>query len=267
MEIQQLLRSNYLDILFDGRNKLYGSYELRRKYSVRTRKATTMVLLAAGIIVTLPVIASKLHPDLTTVLPPSTVVHVLENIPREKMPQPPLHVAPPPVRVVVADPIPTLIVPDEKVVEKPKVGEEVAHAEVGKEAMAGTLSIRPGSVAGDGNEKTGMPAVVETVVTAKPFTIVEQPPVFNGDIAAYLRSHLRYPESARQNSEEGQVILNFVVNEDGSISNVLVARAATPSLEAEAVRVVKSMPNWKPGRQAGKAVKVYFYLPVTFALD
>lgn len=100
--------------------------------------------------------------------------------------------------------------------------------------------------------------------------IVEEQPEFPGGMQAlmkYLKDNINYPRISRENGSQGRSFINFVVNADGSIQDVEVLKSSSdPHLDKEAVRVVKSMPNWKPGKQSGKAVRVRFTLPVTFRL-
>ena len=98
---------------------------------------------------------------------------------------------------------------------------------------------------------------------------VEQMPEFPGGMSAmieFLQTNIKYPQDAIKQDVGGRVMVMFVVETDGSLSNVRVARNVFPSLDAEAVRVVKSMPKWKPGKQKGKVVRVNYSLPVTFAI-
>lgn len=97
-------------------------------------------------------------------------------------------------------------------------------------------------------------------------TFAEQMPEFNGDLYTYLSKNIIYPASARELGLSGKVIAAFVVEKDGSISNIEVIRKAGNDFDAEAIRVIKSMPAWKPGKQNGKPVRVKFTLPITFAL-
>jgi TonB family protein len=97
-------------------------------------------------------------------------------------------------------------------------------------------------------------------------TFAEQMPEFNGDLQKYLAKNINYPTSARELGLSGKVIASFVVEKDGSVSNVEILRAAGKDFDAEAIRVIKSMPNWKPGKQNGKPVRIRFTLPITFAL-
>ena len=104
----------------------------------------------------------------------------------------------------------------------------------------------------------------------KVYDVVEQMPSFPGGMKAmmdYLARNIRYPANAKNDLIEGRVILQFIVDKKGRLSDVKVVRSVEPSLDAEAVRIVKSMPRWNPGMQNGKAVKVRYTLPVTFRLQ
>ncbi|MDR0332734.1 MAG: TonB family protein [Dysgonamonadaceae bacterium] len=102
------------------------------------------------------------------------------------------------------------------------------------------------------------------------FVVVEVQPEFPGGNAAmmsWLSSNMRYPVIAQENGIQGRVITNFVVERDGSITDVQVVRGVDPSLDREAIRVVSAMPRWTPGQQRGQAVRVRFTLPVVFRLQ
>ncbi len=99
---------------------------------------------------------------------------------------------------------------------------------------------------------------------------VEEVPEFPGGVAAlmaYLRKNIKYPAICRENNIQGKVIVTFVVNKDGSIVDVEVAKGVNPALDKEAVRVISQMPNWTPGRQLGRAVRVRYSVPVSFRLN
>ena len=98
---------------------------------------------------------------------------------------------------------------------------------------------------------------------------VEQMPEFPGGMPAmieFLQTNLKYPKDAIKQQVGGRVMVMFVVETDGTLSNVRVARKVFPSLDSEAVRVVKTMPKWKPGKEKGRPVRVNFTLPVVFSL-
>lgn len=98
------------------------------------------------------------------------------------------------------------------------------------------------------------------------FITAEENPEFNGDVFAYLSKSLKYPIIPQENGVQGKVICQFVVNRDGSITDIEVVRGVDKYLDAEAVRVIKTMPAWKPGKMNGKPVRVKFTLPVVFRL-
>ena len=106
--------------------------------------------------------------------------------------------------------------------------------------------------------------------TEKTFEVVEQMPTFSGGDAAlmkYLSENIKYPKAAEKAGEQGRVVVNFIVEKDGAISNVNVVRSVTPTLDAEAVRVIKAMPKWVPGKQDGQFVRVKYNVPVSFRLQ
>ena len=107
-------------------------------------------------------------------------------------------------------------------------------------------------------------------VTEEIFVVVEDQPEFPGGNTAmmkFLSDNIKYPVIAQENGIQGRVITNFVVEKDGSITDVQVVRGVDPSLDKEAIRVIQSMPKWKPGKQRGSAVRVRFTLPVVFRLQ
>lgn len=115
-----------------------------------------------------------------------------------------------------------------------------------------------------------LPVVQDTVdISNAVFEIVEVMPVFPGGMSAlmkYLGENIKYPEEAKKKNMQGRVYVAFIVNQDGSISDTRIIRGASPLLDAEALRVIGSMPKWKPGMQKGKAVRVQYSVPVVFSL-
>ena len=110
----------------------------------------------------------------------------------------------------------------------------------------------------------------EEVSETEVFTIVEEMPAYPGGDAKlyeYLGKNIKYPQIARESGIQGRVFVNFVVEPDGSVSNVKVMRGIGGGCDEEAVRVIKTMPKWKPGKQRGKAVRVTYTIPVVFKLQ
>ena len=124
--------------------------------------------------------------------------------------------------------------------------------------------------AGENEQNVNEPPPVKKEATEDIFVVVEQQPEFQGGVEAmmkFLGDSVRYPIEAQEKGIQGRVIVNFVVNKDGSIDDVNIVRGVDPSIDAEAVRVIESMPNWKPGKQRGKEVDIRFTLPVVFRLN
>lgn len=114
------------------------------------------------------------------------------------------------------------------------------------------------------------PVVEEEPEEAEIFMVVEEMPEFPGGMAEclkFLGKNIKYPTIAQENGVQGRVIVQFVVNQDGSIVDPVVVRSVDPYLDKEALRVIKTMPKWKPGKQRGKAVRVKYTVPVTFKLQ
>ena len=135
---------------------------------------------------------------------------------------------------------------------------------VQKQEMEGTRVV----VKAESAEDTAQIKNVES--TEKTFEVVEQMPTFSGGDAAlmkYLSENIKYPKAAEKAGEQGRVVVNFIVEKDGAISNVNVVRSVTPTLDAEAVRVIKAMPKWVPGKQDGQSVRVKYNVPVSFRLQ
>jgi protein TonB len=110
----------------------------------------------------------------------------------------------------------------------------------------------------------------EEVEEQQIFQVVEEQPEFPGGMGEcmkWLAKNMKYPQIAQENGVQGRVIVQFVVNRDGSIVDAVVARGVDPQLDKEALRVVGQMPKWKPGKQRGKEVRVRFTLPVMFRLQ
>ena len=145
---------------------------------------------------------------------------------------------------------------------------EIVEEEI--ESTESTTDAVSGPVAHVSGPAMGPPAATqEEGDEGEVFEIVEQNPMFPGGNEAlmkWLSKNLKYPASAQENGIQGRVLVQFVVNKDGSIVEPKVIRAVDPALDKEALRVVSAMPKWQPGKQRGKTVRVRFTLPVTFRL-
>jgi len=122
------------------------------------------------------------------------------------------------------------------------------------------------NIAGTKTQKSAAHTLARTTGKEQIFTYVEQMPTFPGDVNAYVATHLTFPPSANKSPIEGRLILRFVVNGDGSLSDYEVLRNVCDGCDIEVIRMLQNMPKWKPGRQNGKAVAVYYTLPVYFKM-
>jgi len=117
----------------------------------------------------------------------------------------------------------------------------------------------------------GLPQNIDTDEDLTPiFSQVEEMPKFSGghtEVLKYLHKNLRYPAIAQENGIQGRVVVQCVINKDGSVSDVQVLQGVDPALDKEALRVVSTMPRWTPGKQRGKPVRVRYTLPITFRLQ
>ena len=154
--------------------------------------------------------------------------------------------------------------------EAPKVEEVLQIAE--NDADVEESTIQSNEDKGEAVEIKYVPEVVEEeeVEEQQIFQVVEEMPEFPGGMAEclkFLAKNIKYPTIAQENGVQGRVIVQFVVNQDGSIVDPVVVRSVYPYLDKEALRVIQMMPKWKPGKQRGKAVRVKYTVPVTFKLQ
>ena len=263
MDAQKILTADLDDLVFEGRNKSYGAYFLRKNYN---RYLFLALLISIGLYIMgfgAPYIISLLKPPPAPVAKKNITYTELSQPPpidKTQPPPPPPDLPPPPPKTMKFTP--PVIKPDEEV--KP---EDVPppQEELQKSDVSATTEVDPNATYDFSSQQT------QVVEEKKPeiFMYVEQMPEFPGgqiELIKYLQKNLRYPAAARENGIEGKVVLQFVVDEGGNISDIQVVRDIGGGCAEEAERVVKSMPPWKPGKQNGNAVKVYFKLPVTFKL-
>lgn len=277
-----LTSKEWRDIVFEGKNKEFGAYKMRETSTARHTKAVVSVLIAVAIILVLLILSisgvfAKPEDDQVAV---STVQEVAtfeadEEIEEEEeevfeIPQEPEEIVAPEEVANQQQVTDLLIVEDEKIEEDKQVKDQEKVLE--NEAAVGTVDITEGT--NDLNKIIVKEQVIEQpkVEEEQPVSIamVEQKPQFPGgeaEMYKWLGANIVYPPAAAEEGVSGRVIVEFVVGKDGSITNVKVLRQRHPALDKEAVRVVKAMPKWIPGRNNGQPVKVTYTLPVTFKLQ
>jgi protein TonB len=267
MDAKTFLQADYLDIIFDNRNKIYGGYELRKHYDRRIVKAGGLIALGVGALICCSSFSKRGTAD---VKGKSAPLHICDlNItPLPKIHPEIKHEMKPPlaqhikVKIFIVPVIDrTDNVPADKQMTQNK---DLADAHPGLTGSDGDSTGLGGVVTESGR---GGGIVMEPAKPAKPLMWVQQMPQFTGDINAFMGSSLRYPAAASGANIEGTVYVQFVVNEDGAVSNATVLRGIGGGCDEEALRVVNSMPKWKPGKQNGMPVKVFFTLPIRFVLQ
>ena len=278
-----LSSKEWLDIVFDGKNQEYGAYEMRATSTARHNKSVVIVIIGLAVILTLLILsvsgvfqrAESDGPDAATAQE-DVVMYDAEQ--EEEIQKEEIIEIPEPEEVVmekeeVANQIQNTIidiVEDEKVINEVKTQDELRY----DDRMIGGQDIS------DGVDDFTKEVIKEEVIVVdeKPkedniiYTTanVQQKPEFPGGEAAmykWLNDHMQYPAQAAEEGVSGRVVVQFVVSKTGAIENVQVVRGRHPALDKEALRVVKAMPNWNPGRNNGQPVKVTYNLPVTFRLQ
>lgn len=258
---------NWVDLVFKGRNQSYGAYVLRKKSDTNTNKGVIFAIVFFTLAISAPVIVNYIKGLVPKDMEDVKVVEVntLEEPPPidKDQPPPPPAEPPPPLKSTVKF-TPPEIKPDEEVPdEPPPTQDDMKDKDAGTKTVEGDPEGVDASLLESGDGVTGEEA-------PEIMTFAEQMPEFPGGTEAmmsYLSKNIQFPPLARENGIEGRVILQFVVDKDGKISNIEVVKKLGWGLEEEAIRVVKAMPAWKPGKQNGKPVFVKFTLPVTFRLQ
>lgn len=273
-----LISNEWADIVFQGRNKVYGAYQLRR--STGKRNIWAMVFVAAVAAVTYLGLAAynsyqaaqkaKFEAEME-----ASLIETKKDAKVEKK-----TVTPKVEQVQKVEKVKSSIAFTPPVIKKDsevKPEEEMKTQDELKETKTaiGAFDVK-------GNDESGGTVLkaVEEIATPEPpkqeaeqnkvFDVVEQQPQFPGGMGAlnqWLGSNIKYPPMAAENGIEGRVIVQFVVERDGSVSGVHVVRGVDSSLDKEATRVVAQMPKWIPGKQNGSAVRVKYTVPVTFRLQ
>ncbi|WP_303312403.1 energy transducer TonB [Hymenobacter sp. BT730] len=269
MNTAQLQTASLDDMIFEGRNKAYGAYLLRRLYNRHLAAAITIATALFALLIAAPLLIHYLFP-------PVVVVPEL-GIPDKVIDLQP-YTEPKSQQAAKAQPI---VRPQEeiatKVVKTLSKKEPVEPAQPVTPAVDGPLQGNSGPVATDSGAGVGSSGGIDSgTVTApvappaKPFTYVEVMPEFAGGskaLQAYLQQHLRFPAQALQHQVSGRVYVAFTVGVNGAISDVEVVKALGYGTGEEAERVIRSMPDWTPGRQNGQNVPVRYTLPITFRFE
>jgi len=263
-----ILNQHWIDVVFTDRNKAYGAYELRKSNDRNTRKA----LLIGVVLFVVAISANTIIDMIAGFIPKGKEKIKITNVvlspppPDLKKPPPPPPPEPPKPKVDQVKFPPMVVKPDIEVKEKPPTVEELKVADPGQKNLKGDKNAEVTI-----DEPVG---TAETKVTEedpnKIFTSVEKVPEFQGGMEkfyAYLSKNIRYPAVAKENGTQGKVIVSFVCERDGSLTDVHVSRGIGDGCDEEAIRVIKASPKWSPGIQNGRPVRVAYSVPISFALS
>lgn len=272
-----LISNEWTDLVFEGRNQAYGAYKLRKGTAKRNVWALIIVGLAAALL--------YLGLQLQKMAEANKKVENTQAVELAKLNTEKKEAKVEKKEIIKQEP--------EKVVEQVKSSvkftapiikkdsevkeeDEIKLDEVQKSDKAvGAFTVEGNDEVGGAvlkaKEEIPAPEPPKHVVEeTKIFTVVEQMPMYpggDGALMGYLRDNIHYPTVAAENGVQGRVVVGFVVERDGSITDVKILRGVDPSLDREAMRVVKNMPKWTPGKQNGSAVRVKYQVPVSFRLQ
>lgn len=268
--LPDLSRASLNEIIFEGRNQAYGAFDLRRSYDQHLKRAVGLMLGLCLLLIGLPLAWQAWQKDVVVPLAgshkPQIIEYVIENMP--PIEQPPVQqkpVAAP--KVNTTEFVTRRVVANEVPVDDPDV---VAQALLAT-ANVGTTTVTDGEagpVPPVVTASAGTGTALEEAPTTQTFEYVEQMPEFEGGAAAllkFLAKNIRYHPLALRNGVEGKIFLKFVVNERGEVENPTILKGLGAGLDEEAARVVKLL-HFTPGRQNGRAVKVYYSLPISFQI-
>ena len=263
----EIMQSDMLDVLFEHRNKTYGAYPLRRNYNKRLLLALILTLFVAAIFSMLQLLHRDTDHTYARIVTIIDDPHFISLPPVQPQLQPPVTAPHSPAHfreVINSTPV---IVSEEQPTTMPTI-EDVTNSIMGNEITAGEITggnlVAPQSNAGNVQTETATP--IAPVADNSPLVTAEFMPEFPGGIEAlrkFLLKNIRQPDDL-QAGDKIVVLVSFVVSENGEIENEKVIRSGRDDLDKEVLRVIGKMPVWKPGRQNGHEVPVYFNLPVTF---
>lgn len=251
-----LLKNEWLDIVFEGRNKSYGAYDLRKSDTKTTTRALILGAVIFAFLVSIPLLASLIPESsdedmnmdkkiVTVKLPP-------KEKPKENLPPPP----PPPPKVDQVKFVKPVVAKAEEVVEEPPKIKEIVDKKLGAETIKGDpdaeLTVEP----------VGTGDVVEEDNNIYNTAGIEVKPDFPGGIEKFYKFVGKNYQVPEEEGLKGKVFVSFVVEKDGSLTDIKVIRDIGYGTGKEAIRVLRSCPKWNPGEQNGKKVRVLYSLPI-----
>lgn len=278
-----LSSQGWRDLIFEGKNKEFGAYQMRKDSEGRHNKAMLIVLAALAVVLTFVILIASgtisfESEEVADAGVEQAVVNFDELPEEEEIEEPEVIDLPEPEEQIKKEDVANEqqvtkidIVEDDKFDDKKEVKDMSEVQE--NEAQLGAKDVTEGT--NDLNKEQVKEKVIVEEIKPEPkveqiFSAVEQKPSFPGGEAAlmkWLSSNIVYPVMAQEEGAQGRVVVQFVVEKDGRIGQVKVARGRHPELDKEAVRLVKSLPKFIPGKNNGQAVRCWFTLPINFKLQ
>jgi len=252
------------ELVFQGKNKQYGAYQMRGESDKRHNTAMIIVAVVAIVGFSLPKLIEMVKPKQREVVTEVTTLSKLDKPDVKNDVKKPTAVEPPPALKSSIKFTAPVIKKDEEVKEEYKSQEAITNTKV---------AISIADVKGNdekGKDIADVKQAVTQEVEEKVYTVIEQMPQFpggEGELLKYISNNLHYPVIAAENGVQGKVILRFVVSKTGTVDKVEVIRSLDPACDKEAVRVVKTLPKFIPGKQNGANVSVWYTLPITYKLQ
>ena len=267
MDTNKILSADLLDLVFDNRNKDYGAYELRKNYQVRITKALVFTGLFVTIIFTGVVMANKLKPKKKSYLIPYTAVEISPFKQIEKPPELLSIPKKPPVQEIQRAQFTKIRMVNEDDFDPPPTHDDLVNALIDTKSSDGTIPDGTISIETLGEHKN---IIEEKVVKDEgPVGIVEIEAKFDGNWLRFLERNLNGEVPVNNDAPAGSytVIIQFVVDTDGSISEITALTNHGYGLEQEAIRVIKKATKWEPAFQNGHHVKAWRKQPITFRVE
>lgn len=249
---------SFNDIVFQIRNKEYGAYRLRKKYNRNMLIGSLVGILIVGTAVLTPHLYAKAM-ESKKAREERQVEMIMENLdqPTDQVAPPPPPPPPPAETVQQTRYVPPVVVDSVKPEDNAQLmtADQATETVVNEEFIEAVEELKE--------------EVQETESEPEPFVVVEEMPMFPGgdaELLKYIGEHTNYPEVAKENNIQGRVIVRFCVTAKGTVSQISVLKGVDPELDKEAMRVVSTLPAFKPGKQGGKPVPVWYMVPITFTL-
>ncbi|MGI4864784.1 MAG: energy transducer TonB [Janthinobacterium lividum] len=281
MDNAQLANASLNDIVFEGRNKAYGAYDLRRVYGRNVTRALIFGAFFMCLLVLIPAVARyweehKPKEELNLKVNELMEAPPLDNTQPPPPPPPPSTPPPPPPpeppKVNAIRFTPPEVAKDKEVRQEEDVPDvkEIKDQNVGVKTVTGGLDAAP-DLSGLSGEGTKAAPVAE-VVEDKVYTYVEQMPQLPGGggtqaIVNAIQKAFRYPAVDLRNQVEGRVFAKFTVDENGNLIDVETVKGLSSTIDAETIRAIKTLPKFIPGKQNGRSVKVSFTVPISLKIQ